>query len=79
MRTFVALFLVAALSDCSCQHAASNGDGGLPFDLGLNSLYLEPFDVTLDLTTGQPPPTQAFTALFHTKAGDKNVTTATTF
>ncbi len=45
------------------------GDGGgTP-----GALSITPADVTLDLTTGGAPPTQAFTVTFHDKGGDQDV------
>jgi hypothetical protein len=73
----------AAVPGCNCAH-----NGGTRFDLGdtgdmgvpaVGSISVVPADVTLDLVQGQPPPTQAFTVVFHGDNGDSDVTGQSTF
>jgi len=84
MRTLIACLGLAALCAapaCSCDDSGRhNGDGG-PGDGGpgdggvpIGGLYIVPSDVTLDLVTGQAPPTATFTVFRHDTGGDKDVT-----
>ena len=67
--------LVAAITPgCNCHNngkAVGIGDMGVP---AIGSITIDPFDVTLDLVQGQPPPTQPFTVTFHGANGDQDVT-----
>jgi hypothetical protein len=80
---FVALGLVAlcAFPACSCDNSNRHGDGGVG-DMGVpvGGIYIMPSDVTLDLVTGQAPPTQAFSVFVHNDNGnDTDVTAMSTF
>ncbi len=74
-------FAVAAavIPGCNCDKNPTrnqNGDMGVPT---IGSITIDPSDVTLDLTQGQPPPTQPFTVTYHPSSGDKDVTGQSTF
>jgi hypothetical protein len=69
----VVFVLAATLPGCNCQHTCSgrtcvnNGDGGNQNGDGftqVGTLDVSPADVTLDLQSGGPPATQAFTVTY---------------
>ncbi|HZS35372.1 MAG TPA: hypothetical protein VFF06_01020 [Polyangia bacterium] len=75
------LSAVASIPACSCS---DNGRQGR-FDLGgdgmitIGTISVTPADVTLDLTQGGAPQSQAFTVIFHGPKADSDVTALSSF
>src|SRR5581483_10534393 len=84
MKTFawIFLFAAAAFPGCSCSDDRGHGPGGPGSDIAvppIGSITIDPTDVTLDIMSSGPPPTQAFTVTLHAADGDHDVSGQCTY
>jgi hypothetical protein len=76
---FAVLGAIAATPACSCDNPGRHGNGGDMGTPAIGSITIDPSDVTLDLTNGGAPPSQAFTVTLHAMDGDHDVTGMCTY